>query len=130
MAKINGIGGIFLNLEGDTDKLLKWYRDVLNVKVSEYGVNYIVGNQLTLLTFKRKSARSAIINFTVDNLEEMLDQLKSKGVKVVQEIEKYPYGDFAQIEDILGNVIELWKPNEKEYRAMIEEEIKDFSKIG
>ena len=130
MAKINGIGGIFLNLEGDTDKLLKWYRDVLNVKVSEYGVNYIVGNQLTLLTFKRKSARAAIINFTVDNLEEMLDQLKSKGVKVVQEIEKYPYGDFAQIEDILGNVIELWKPNEKEYRAMIEEEIKDFSKIG
>lgn len=128
MAKINGIGGIFLNLEGDTDKLLKWYRDVLNVKVSEYGVNYIVGNQLTLLTFKRKSERSAIINFTVDNLEEMLDQLKSKGVKIVQEIEKYSYGDFAQIEDILGNVIELWEPNEKVYKVMIEKEVKDFSK--
>ena len=29
MAKITGLGGVFLEMSGDTKKLMEWYRDVL-----------------------------------------------------------------------------------------------------
>lgn len=29
MSKITGIGGVFLNVVGDTKKLLDWYHDIL-----------------------------------------------------------------------------------------------------
>jgi len=127
MAKINGIGGIFLNLEGNEKELRDWYRDVLGVMVSEYGVNFYSRMQFTILTFKRENDNSAIINFTVDNIEEMLNQLRKKEVKVVKEIENYSYGKFAQIEDILGNVIELWEPMKKEYEEMINKEVASYN---
>ena len=57
----------------------------------------------------------------------MLDQLREKDVKIVKEIEKYSYGKFAQIEDILGNVIELWEPMKKEYEEMIKKEVKNYN---
>lgn len=38
----------------------------------------------------------------------------------------FEYGKFAQIEDILGNKIELWEPFDDNYRKMVEKEIEDF----
>lgn len=128
MAKITGIGGVFLNSSGDTKKLLKWYDEVLDLNVTEFGVNFLHPNTLTLLTFNSHDNGEAILNFTVDNLDFFLEKLKSRGVKLIKDISVLEYGKFAQIEDVLGNIIELWEPFEIEYKKMVEEEITEYKK--
>ena len=52
MAKITGLGGAFFDIKGDMPTLLKWYKDVLGLTVTEYGIN-IQSSQETLITVKR-----------------------------------------------------------------------------
>ena len=51
-----------------------------------------------------------MFNYRVENLVELLDELKKEEVKVVGEIEEYEYGKFGWIMDPEGRKIELWKP--------------------
>ena len=51
-----------------------------------------------------------MMNFRVENLEELLKVLKAEGVEVVGEMETYDYGKFGWILDPEGNKIELWEP--------------------
>lgn len=54
-----------------------------------------------------------MLNFRVDNLVLMLEQLKANNVKIVKEVEEQEgVGSFASIEDPEGNRIELWEPKE------------------
>lgn len=123
MAKITGLGGAFLKVTGDAKKLLDWYGDVLGLDISEYGINFLMPNQFTLITFDDNENAKSTLNFTVDNLDVFMKALTEKGVKVIQEIKTYDYGKFAQIEDVLGNVVELWEPFDGAYRDMVTKEI-------
>lgn len=125
MSKIIGIGGVFLTLKGDPIKLAKWYRDVFKMDASEYGISIVSGNHPTLLTFNREE-NSAIINFVVDDIEKMMTYVKDQDIKIVKEIEEYPYGKFSQIEDLFGNIIELWEPYMEEYLKMVKDEMSKF----
>jgi predicted enzyme related to lactoylglutathione lyase len=52
-----------------------------------------------------------MLNFRVDDLDSLLEQLKADRVKIVKEVEEYEgMGRFASIEDLEGNRIELWEP--------------------
>jgi len=51
-----------------------------------------------------------MINYRVENLEELVKELKENGVTVLDEIETYEYGKFVHIMDPEGNKIELWEP--------------------
>jgi len=126
MSRITGIGGVFLNLDTDTKQLLKWYSDVLGLDVSDYGINFLEPNLMTLITFNRKPDDEAILNFAVDDLDDYVDKLKDKDVEVHKEVDTYPFGKFAQIKDIAGNIIELCQLNDDKYAAMVQEEIKQF----
>jgi len=53
-----------------------------------------------------------MINLRVENLEQLIEQLKKEGVQVVGEIETYEYGKFGWIIEPEGNKIELWEPVE------------------
>lgn len=128
MAKVTGIGGVFLRTRGNQEKLIKWYDEVLNVQVSEFGLSFLEPNVFTLITFNRKTDKEAILNFTVDNLDELMIELKEKDVYIVDDIKEYSYGKFAHIKDILGNIIELWEPYEENYLKMVEEESKKYKK--
>ena len=128
MSKIKGICGVFLKLDTDTKKLLKWYKDVLELDVSEYGINFLEPNQLTLITFDRKADDEAKLNFTVDDLEAYIIKIEAKGVKIHKQIETYPFGKFAQIIDEAGNIIELCQLDEKKYSEMVRKEIEAFDK--
>ena len=130
MSRITGVGGIFLNISGDTQKLLNWYHEVLGLDITDYGINFLTPNKFTLITFDHKKEGKFILNFTVDHLEHFLASLKDKDVKIVDEVKIYEYGKFAQIEDILGNVIELWEPMDQNYKTMVEKEIEDFNKMN
>ncbi|CAN5256792.1 hypothetical protein BH23BAC3_BH23BAC3_32910 [soil metagenome] len=61
-----------------------------------------------------------MINYRVENLEELVDELRSEGVEVIDEIEAFDYGKFVHILDSEGNRIELWEPNDVEYDKIVE----------
>lgn len=60
-----------------------------------------------------------MINYRVENIEQLIEELKKEGVAVVDEIEFYEYGKFVHIPDVEGNKIELWEPNDVEYEKML-----------
>jgi predicted enzyme related to lactoylglutathione lyase len=51
-----------------------------------------------------------MINLQVENLDEVLAQLKREGVDVDPKVENYDYGKFGWIMDPEGNRVELWEP--------------------
>lgn len=51
-----------------------------------------------------------MMNFLVENLEELMIELKKEGVTQVGKLDCYSYGKFAWILDLDGNKIELWEP--------------------
>ena len=59
-----------------------------------------------------------MINYRVDNLDSLIDELKKEGVAIVDKVEKVDYGKFVHILDIEGNKIELWEPNDVEYEKL------------
>ena len=50
------------------------------------------------------------INYRVDDLGELLSQLRAAGVEVVGGPESHENGKFAWIMDPDGNKVELWEP--------------------
>ena len=129
MAKVLGIGGIFIQLKGEKNQLKKWYFEHLGLEFTPYGVNFIDGNQLLLLSISGNEHKKAILNFRVDNIQTIFTDLKKENIQFVSEIRKYDYGSFCEFIDPFGNQIELWQANEEEYRKMVmEEENKEKNK--
>jgi len=56
------------------------------------------------------SESSFMINYRVDNMDELLDQLKQNGVEIEKGPESHENGKFAWIMDPDGNKLELWEP--------------------
>jgi predicted enzyme related to lactoylglutathione lyase len=56
------------------------------------------------------SQSSFMINFRVENLDELLRALREEGVQVDPKVEEYEYGKFGWIMDPEGNRVELWEP--------------------
>src|SRR6266496_6834899 len=55
------------------------------------------------------STKDFMINYRVENLEAMVEELRKENVTIVDKIETYDYGKFVHILDIEGNKIELWE---------------------
>jgi predicted enzyme related to lactoylglutathione lyase len=51
-----------------------------------------------------------MINYRVDNMAELLAQLKQNGVAIHKGPESHENGKFAWIIDPDGNKVELWEP--------------------
>ena len=56
------------------------------------------------------SRGSFMINYRVDNLLELLAQLRASGIEALQGPESHENGKFAWILDPDGNKVELWEP--------------------
>jgi predicted enzyme related to lactoylglutathione lyase len=63
------------------------------------------------------------VNYRVDDLDALLDQLRADGVEIDPKREDYDYGRFAWIVDPEGNRIELWQP-----LSLSHEQREEFSK--
>jgi predicted enzyme related to lactoylglutathione lyase len=59
-----------------------------------------------------------MINYRVENLSELVEQLKKEGVTIADQIQEVEYGKFVHIIDIEGNKVELWEPNDIEYEKL------------
>jgi predicted enzyme related to lactoylglutathione lyase len=53
-----------------------------------------------------------MLNFQVDDLDAVLDQLSSAGVSVDPKRKQYEYGRFGWFTDPEDNCVELWQPPE------------------
>jgi lactoylglutathione lyase len=128
MSKIVGLGGVFLQFKGDEQKLKDWYQKQFELDMSDFGSGFIEGEQLTLLAFKRESDFIPLVNFRVDHLKEVIQDLKDQNVEIISEPKEYPYGYFAQFRDPFDNVVELWEPYIEEYKKMVANEIVNYKK--
>ena len=125
MKKVTGIGGVFFKSQ-DPAKLKDWYKTHLGLNTDEYGVKFEWGDldgktktgvtQWSLFKETTKyfepSTSNFMINYRVDNLEALVEELKKEGVTIVDSIETYDYGKFVHIMDLEGNKIELWEPKD------------------
>lgn len=66
---------------------------------------YVVVKELEWFLF---SQLLFMINYWVDDLDELLVQLQSKGIEIEVGLELYENGKFVWIMDLEGNKIELW----------------------
>ena len=57
------------------------------------------------------------VNFRVDDLAAMVEQLRDAGVVVEVDPETYPNGTFADLHDPEGNPVQLWQPASADLRG-------------
>ena len=124
MARITGIGGVFFKSTGDHNALARWYEKHLGLKLEDWGGAILRWPDDTSndkgLTVWNAAARdtkwfspgdaSFMINYRVDNLTELLAQLRADGIEPISGPESHENGKFAWILDLDGNKVELWEP--------------------
>ena len=64
------------------------------------------------------STKDFMINYRVENLTTLVQELKKVGVSLTDTVETYAYGKFVHLMDIEANKIELWEPNDIIYEKM------------
>lgn len=131
MKRVTGIGGIFFKCK-DPGKMNEWYKMHLGLNTNQYGAvfEWRQADDSTKKGFSQwspfaektkyfePSTKEFMINYRVENLEALVEELKKEGVTVTDKIETYEYGKFVHIMDIEGNKIELWEPNDIEYEKL------------
>ena len=121
--RVTGIGGIFFRSEKPGD-LKDWYGRHLGLATDPYGsvfefrnanrpeeINYLRWSTFPADTdYFHPSGAGFMINYRVQHLEKLVEQLRAAGVTILDEIVTYDYGKFVHILDPEGNKIELWEP--------------------
>ncbi|WP_205859195.1 VOC family protein [Pleionea sediminis] len=51
-----------------------------------------------------------MVNYRVDNLNEILDSLRTEGCNVLEKTDESEFGKFGWVIDPEGNKVELWEP--------------------
>ena len=111
--KVTGIGGIFFKCK-DPKKMREWYATNLGLNTNQYGAvfEWRQGadsskkgfSQWSPFNEKTKyfepSTKEFMINYRVDNLEALVEQLTKAGVTITDKIETVEYGKFVHIMDI------------------------------
>jgi predicted enzyme related to lactoylglutathione lyase len=127
MKKVTGIGGIFFKCK-DPDKIKEWYKTHLGLDTNSYGATFEWRQDADstkkgstqwapfakTTKYFEPSTKDFMINYRVENLEALVEQLKNEGVTIVDKIEDSDYGKFVHIIDVEGNKVELWEPKESE----------------
>ena len=125
MKRVTSIGGIFFKSK-DPEKIKEWYSKHLGIQMDSYGTSFEwrqvddvnKKGYTTWSPFKETtdyfspSKKEFMINYRVENLDYLLEELKKEGVTIIDNIETYEYGKFVHILDPEGNKIELWEPKD------------------
>ena len=125
MKKVTGLGGVFFKSE-NPQNMNEWYAKNLGLETSEYGTTFewrqaenpSLKGSTSWCAFPNDtkyfnpSSKPFMINYRVDNIVELVAELKKENVTIVDEIAEYDYGKFVHILDPEGNIIELWEPKD------------------
>jgi predicted enzyme related to lactoylglutathione lyase len=123
MKKATGIGGIFFKCK-DPKAVNEWYKLHLGFDTTPYGTSFewreaddAEKKGLTQWNpfedetkYFEPSTKDFMISYRVDNLENLVEELKKENVTIVDKIETYDYGKFVHILDVEGNKVQLWEP--------------------
>lgn len=123
MKRVTGIGGIFFKCK-DPKAINEWYKLHLGFDTTPYGTSFewrdandsskkglTQWNPFPENTkYFAPSTKDFMINYRVDNLEQLVEELKKEDVTIVDTIETFDYGKFVHILDPEGNKIQLWEP--------------------
>jgi predicted enzyme related to lactoylglutathione lyase len=123
MARITGIGGVFFKAD-DPKALAAWYQKHLGLSLEEWGGAILKWPEdtaedkgLTVWSLAGResqwfapSASSFMINYRVDDMDGLLEQLRAGGVAIYKGPDKDENGTFAWVIDPEGNKVELWEP--------------------
>jgi len=126
MKKVTGIGGVFFKCD-DPQNMNEWYAKNLGLPASKYGTTFEWRHDndpsrkgsTTWCAFPQNaknfepSTKPFMINYRVESLVELVEELKKEQVTIVDEIADYDYGKFVHILDPEGNMIELWEPKDE-----------------
>jgi predicted enzyme related to lactoylglutathione lyase len=110
----------------------EWYQKHLGLNTNQYGAvfEWHQGVDSTKKGFSQwspfkettkyfdPSTKDFMVNFRVENLEALVDQLRKDGVTITDKIETVDYGKFVHILDVEGNKLELWEPNDIEFERL------------
>lgn len=122
MKRVTGIGGIFFKCK-DPKKVMEWYHQHLGLDTNPYGATFewYEGEDSTKKAqtqwtpfpestkYFEPSKQDFMINYRVENLEALVEELKKENVTIVDKIETYDYGKFVHILDGEGNKVQLWE---------------------
>lgn len=123
MKKVTGIGGVFFKCK-DPKKVTEWYQKHLGLNTNPYGASFdwYEGSDSTkkgqtqwtpfaeTSEYFEPSKKDFMINYRVENLAQLVEELKKEGVTIVDSIESFDYGSFVHIMDLEGNKVQLWEP--------------------
>lgn len=124
MAKVTGIGGVFFKSAGKGADLAAWYEKNLGISLESWGGailqwtgDKVVDGGLTVWSTANADSKwfgpseaSFMINYRVDDMDELLAQLKENGIEILKGPDTEENGKFAWIMDPDGNKVELWEP--------------------
>ena len=124
MAKVTGIGGVFLKCRGDRAALAAWYQKHLGLPLETWGGAILrwpddkaEDQGLTVWSLADKDSQwfspsdsAFMINYRVDDMDALLAQLRAASIEIVGGPESHENGKFAWIMDPDGNKVELWQP--------------------
>ena len=123
MAKVTGIGGVFFKTQNPKE-LGEWYKQYLGLNLEAWGGailrwenDQVKDKGATVWSTAPQDTKwfspsesSFMINYRIDNMEEMLVQLKTGNIDIVKGPEYHENGVFTWIMDPAGNKLELWEP--------------------
>ncbi|MEI7036583.1 VOC family protein [Fulvimonas yonginensis] len=120
MAKVIGLGGIFFKSK-DPAALAAWYARHLGLELEAWGgarfdedasrPGYLAWAPFPDDTrYFAPSEQPYMLNFRVDDLAGLLEQLRTDGVEVDERTEQNEYGAFGWVMDPEGTRVELWQP--------------------
>jgi lactoylglutathione lyase len=124
MRKVTGIGGIFFKC-ADPKQMNEWYANHLGLPVTDWGAmfawreadnpdetGYTIWSTFPAdTTHFDPSKKDFMINYRVENIEDLVRDLKNDNVTVLDDITDSEYGKFVHILDPEGNCIELVEPS-------------------
>jgi len=119
MQRVSGIGGFFFRSQ-DAASLAQWYKDHLGINLVPSDDTQTPWSQEAGPTafapfpqdsdYFGRAQQQWMINFRVQNLDAMVEQLRAAQIEVKLDPESYPIGRFARLHDPEGNPLELWEP--------------------
>ena len=128
MKRVTGLGGLFFKAK-DPNTMYEWYEKHLGIQREPDGSGAMFHwrdaaqpeqTGLTIWSIFPQDTKyfgtgssPFMMNFRVDNMEELLKALREEGVTIDPKVEEYDFGKFAWIIDPEGNRIELWEPPKK-----------------
>ncbi|MBT8212297.1 MAG: VOC family protein [Acidimicrobiia bacterium] len=122
MAQATGIGGVFFRSE-NPEALRDWYVEHLGLPIDDEGFVVVWwGGEVSGSTvwgpfpsdtsaFEWPPDKQWMINYRVDDLDQMLVQLRDAGVDTADDTFEDVNGRFGHCWDPEGNRVQLWQPH-------------------